>query len=421
MRKLKILNLSTYDSGGAGMASVFANNMMMRNGHDARLMVLHKTQADSCAIEYQLPTGLRGKWKRRQIRHEDRRWQRQLDHAGFDRSIEFASPVTPVSAVDILLQCGFSPDIIILHWVSGFITPQIIRDLRRLTSARIIWIMMDDAPMTGGCHYPFNCKGYKNDCGDCPLFKKPCGFAAATLSDKLRYCPEDMELWATGGDCQRLLDSAIGQGRTIRRILFPIDTSQLSSNDTIHAKNRFGISPQKSVIMAGCSFWHERRKGGEYLIAALAMLKERRPDLAHQLTILLVGASDMPVIRSMGYDVTFTGRLSIRQLMEAYRASDVFVSSSIEDSGPLMVNQSIASGTPVACFDIGVAIDIVQDGRTGWKAPVGDAAALSVAIENTLVLMQHKSVECRNNCVSLYKILTTDISMLQRIEEISQQ
>ena len=63
-----------------------------------------------------------------------------------------------------------------------------------------------------------------------------------------------------------------------------------------------------------------------------------------------------------------------------YAAADIFICSSVEDSGPMMINESMMSGTPVAAFEMGVAIDLVVNGTTGFRVPLGDSAALASAL-----------------------------------------
>jgi len=89
------------------------------------------------------------------------------------------------------------------------------------------------------------------------------------------------------------------------------------------------------------------------------------------------------------------------ELALAYQAADVFVCPSIEDSGPLMVNESIMCGTPVVSFDIGVALDLVFTGKTGYRAKMKDSLDLSQGIKFILELSENKAQEMRSNCRSL--------------------
>ena len=50
----------------------------------------------------------------------------------------------------------------------------------------------------------------------------------------------------------------------------------------------------------------------------------------------------------------------------------------------MMVLESLACGTPVAAFDMGVARDVLFDGKTGYVARIKDAADLATGIERIL-------------------------------------
>jgi glycosyltransferase involved in cell wall biosynthesis len=66
-----------------------------------------------------------------------------------------------------------------------------------------------------------------------------------------------------------------------------------------------------------------------------------------------------------------------RSLALAYSAADVFVSPSVEDAGPMMVNEAMACGVPVVATAVGTAPDFIRDGETGWLAGVHDPFGLA--------------------------------------------
>jgi glycosyltransferase involved in cell wall biosynthesis len=74
------------------------------------------------------------------------------------------------------------------------------------------------------------------------------------------------------------------------------------------------------------------------------------------------------------------------QLAAAYQAADIFVCPSIEDAGPMMINQSIMTGTPVVSFEMGVALDLVITGETGFRAKLKDSADFARGLNDILQL-----------------------------------
>lgn len=83
--------------------------------------------------------------------------------------------------------------------------------------------------------------------------------------------------------------------------------------------------------------------------------------------------SDVPV-HAMGH-ISDTRRLSL-----VYAASDVFVSPSREDSGPVTVAESMLSGTPVVAFPVGNAPELVRHEDTGYIARYEDVADFAAGL-----------------------------------------
>lgn len=86
------------------------------------------------------------------------------------------------------------------------------------------------------------------------------------------------------------------------------------------------------------------------------------------------------------------------------------VSPSLEDSGPMMINQSVMCGTPMVTFNTGVAMDIVQNGKTGFRAELFNTEELAEAIYKMLCLpadvVEEMAVNCRQFAL---KELTPDV------------
>ncbi len=69
----------------------------------------------------------------------------------------------------------------------------------------------------------------------------------------------------------------------------------------------------------------------------------------------------------------------------AYKIADVVVHASTEPEGfGRVVAEAMAMGRPVIATDIGAPPEIIEEGRTGWLVPPGDAKALAIAIEREL-------------------------------------
>ena len=88
-----------------------------------------------------------------------------------------------------------------------------------------------------------------------------------------------------------------------------------------------------------------------------------------------------------------------RLLSLLYQASDVFVNSSVEDSGPMMVSEALACGTPVVGFDMGVLHNMVATGYNGYKAELKNAKDLAKGIEIIYNLSDSEYAQFSKNAV----------------------
>jgi glycosyltransferase involved in cell wall biosynthesis len=109
------------------------------------------------------------------------------------------------------------------------------------------------------------------------------------------------------------------------------------------------------------------------------------------------------------------------ELNKLFSASDLYVSTSLEDSGPLMINMSIMSGTPVVSFAMGVAFDLVNE-HTGALVPLGDADLLAAKMFSCLNDEQFKngtiSKECRSFAMRTFSFEATRHKVHHLLEEI---
>ena len=303
---------------------------------------------------------------------------------------------------DILQATGFRPDVIILHWISGFVNAKTIGELAAQTRAQIVWLMMDNAPLTGGCHYPWECTGYQTDCAQCPaiLSKSERALAAENLGLKKQYLPSNIQVLACSeNDYLRAMSSSLFTERQISKFLIPVDSNLYCPGDVESARRSLGIEKDSRVIFYGSISLNDKRKGGALFLDAVRCLQQLcEPNKLARTVLLIAGRVESNIFADLNIPIKLTGYLDENQLITAYQAADVFVSTSLEDSGPLMINQSIMCGTPVVSFDVGVAFDLVHEGGTGYRARLGDAEDLSRAIARLLDLPKAEYIEMRERC-----------------------
>lgn len=128
------------------------------------------------------------------------------------------------------------------------------------------------------------------------------------------------------------------------------------------------------------------RKGINYLLEALSLLKERRADFH----LHIVGEGPrrpeyerMAAELSVEESVTFHGRIETEQLIQLLHQSHVFVLPSLFENFSVATAEALATGTPVIATRCGGPEDFVTP-EVGLTVPPGDAEALAEVIDAML-------------------------------------
>ena len=188
----------------------------------------------------------------------------------------------------------------------------------------------------------------------------------------------------------------------VHTIYHGIDDDLFFPGDATVARQRLSLPTDRRMLL-----WVGRMvdvKGLDTLISAFDLARQQHSDLH----LLLVG--DGPLRPSVQADVqrrgltghvTFAGAQPHAQLPDWYRAADLFVLSSWSEGLPNVLREAVSCGRPFVSTDVGSVREITQSQAGSPFAellPVGDAAAMAVAIERVLrpeYLAVAQSVPCR--------------------------
>jgi glycosyltransferase involved in cell wall biosynthesis len=84
----------------------------------------------------------------------------------------------------------------------------------------------------------------------------------------------------------------------------------------------------------------------------------------------------------------------------------------------MMINQSLMCGTPVVAFNTGVAQDLVINGKTGYRATVGDTNDLTRGIKEILALDIVNHGKLSSACRDLALKMCSRDAMLTNIKNL---
>lgn len=404
MNQKLILNLSAVVNGGAGNYALQNHRLLLKLGYDSYLMV--KTvpvgQNDKVIRYPEI------KWEKIIAKGRRMIWKSILKWYYFEEKYLFYNKLERIncySASTILKQLPQKPDVIFIYWVSGFVNAKLIHDLYERTKAKIYILLIDNAPLTGGCHYPWDCQGFQNGCKSCPAVHNTMirSLIKANLHYKLKHIPSGITLIApTQADSARAKKSLLFRNAECIKITEVVDHERFKP--PVFKKKisgYFDINENKKIILIGATFLNERRKGMKELVQALSYVK------SDNIILLIAGTTDLNPLQT---EHKFVGYLNEEDLIKAYQEAYIFVCPSLEDSGPLMINQSVMCGTPVVAFDMGSASDLIKTGETGYLARYADTRDLARGIDYMILLDEAEydrmSRQCRSMAMNLFSSST---------------
>jgi glycosyltransferase involved in cell wall biosynthesis len=134
-------------------------------------------------------------------------------------------------------------------------------------------------------------------------------------------------------------------------------------------------------------------------VNAINLLYEKINDKQkEEIVIAIAGKVDSRISHLFPFQVFELGYLSPNHLVNAYRMADVFISPSIQDTGPLMVLQSLMCGTAVVTFEMGNSQEFVHNYKTGFQAPLYDSEKLMEGLMYFLTRTEIESLNISKDC-----------------------
>jgi phosphatidylinositol alpha-mannosyltransferase len=143
----------------------------------------------------------------------------------------------------------------------------------------------------------------------------------------------------------------------------------------------------------------DRRKRVDLALVAVGRLLDRRPDAR----LVLAGAGDhrwaLPALGADEERVTAAtdarGAGDLADVPSLYRRATVTVLPAEGEAFGLVLVESLASGTPAVCVDLGGPPEIVDSPSVGRVVPPGDADALAAALGEAIDLAADPSTPAR--------------------------
>ena len=310
------------------------------------------------------------------------------------------------STKKILNKAGFTPDVIIVIFSQYFISYKNLVELQEITNAPIYWQFADMFPFTGGCHYAWECAGFKSSCNNCPAFidEKYNNYPNKILSKKKSYI-KDLDVTAIIGSdwlIERAKQSSLFKSKPIQKIFLSVDSNLFSPFEPMKKlglRDFHNIGNDCFVILIMANHLGQKRKGVDIILDAIDLLND---DLVKEKNIhLLIVGKGFENIESFlpgGVPFTYIEFVDRNKLPDLYNMSDLFCSASLQEVGPYTLTEALLCEVPVVSLRHGYSEDFVIDGTTGFLVKKDTPKAFAKGIESIFKLGSIEFVNMKSKC-----------------------
>jgi len=281
------------------------------------------------------------------------------------------------------------PDLVHAHNLHGGYFD--LRLLPRLSEQVPLVLTLHDAwLLSGHCAHSFACERWRTGCGRCPdLSIYPAVRRDLTahnfrrkraILSRARLHVATPSRWLM----QKVEQSAFCDDvRDARVIPNGVDLSVFSPGDRRAARLALGLPLDKPVVLTtGVRLGENRWKDLPTLREAVSSLDVDGNGRRLHVVVLGTSADGMDARRAEIQFVPY--RRDSATVAKYYQAADVYVHTARADTFPLAVLEALASGTPVVASSVGGIPEQIEDGRSGFLVPPGDARALAKRLDSLL-------------------------------------
>ncbi len=365
MTTLKILHITTFQGGGAGIAATRLHNALLKHGYESKFLFLNKGKTSATVFRYSkvfylgelflrvlkkigLPLTLEQKND-----YAIRKYKRNIEMFSFANT-----PYIHLHNHHLVKEA----DIVHLHWISNFVDYQ---SFFSNINKPVAWTLHDMNPFQGGFHY-------END-------KKRWGKALSDVDNKqlnikkeaLRHVAFNRLTIVTPSQwlLQLSKQSQLLGKFPHHHICNGVDTEVFK----FLPGKKTALQNRKLNVVFVAESLHNPRKGFNFVLDILL-----DTSITSSCSFTAVGevnrSSRIP-------EISYTGMINDERTMsELYNKADIFLLPSREDNLPNSMVESLCCGTPLVGFAVGGLNETITNGKNGYLSEEISSQGLANAL-----------------------------------------
>lgn len=360
---MKVVHISSGDSGGAGIAAKRLNRALNDADVESKLLCLHKTSKDETVIKFNVPI-----------------YNKLLIHShlpiGQNKYLNSITEIDRVYEVvsfpEALFDISEHPlvkdaDIVNLHWVGNILN---YKKFFSKIKQPIVWTLHDMNPFLGIAHYMGD---YNKNITYRKLEDKVAQIKYQAISNHRNLQIVNLCNWMK----QYSMNSIVFKDRHHSIVPNSIDTKVFNLRNKEACRRALGIPSDVRVVLFCAQAIGNQRKGFDLLLGALKKINQK--------CLLTTVGSTKGLNLPNGMNCKHFGTVRDELTMSIiYSASDLFLLPSREDNLPNTMVESLCCGTPVISYSNGGMRDVVKNKQSGILVDEQTSDAFADAINQAL-------------------------------------
>jgi len=354
---MKFVLITNNDSDGIGQPVIKLFKNLLKEGHQAKILTLHKSLNNSKII----------KIKRSFL---TRLFSFLLNFLKKNFNELFWFNLSTINFISIKKYLK-PADIVIIYTFHKFISSKILEQILK-EKKNVFLRPLDMEIISGGCHFNQSCDEFTKNCNNCPKlnFDRILGIANKNLLAKKKIVKKYKPKVIVQNHYVEQLIKRSNVFKNFKPIKIAVGVSKDRSNffSKKYARKKLGLDLNEKIILFTTYNLSSYNKGGHLLKESLKILEEKF--LSNEVIncrLVTLGnkngfETNLKKIKHSNKGVV----TSDHQLNLYYRAADVLVSPSLYDFGPHVVNESVSNDLPVVSYKVGTANDVIVNGINGF-------------------------------------------------------
>lgn len=349
---MKVLHITNSDVGGAGLAAVKYHAELIKSGIDSVVVV--KSKSSNIDKVYEIDKSFKSHLRNFIYKLSTKFYRKKMvDYIYLFFGLGYK---TLKNESEKLSEYTRDVDCIIIHWASEFFSLTELSSLNIPKKTKVIINLVDMRMLTGGCHFSYSCEKYKEQCIICPATNN------TYIQEEIRnnFIEESIIISdyniSVISPVRHVLEQAKASAKPFSN--YTQISAYISQSDFTFVKSNH----DNKVILLGAYSSADVRKGVGTSYLVLEKLNTILKNYDFHVDVMVPFGHDFVNLKTLA-NINFSEYSLVsseKSLSDLYNNCDVFLSTSIDDTGPAMIIESLFCGTPVVATNTGVTKELFE-------------------------------------------------------------